>query len=391
MEDGDGFLFKFKGYYFYRKGIDIDFIENLDNFEVREDDVFIITYPKSGTVWLQQLLSLIYFEEHCRGTGKLQTVDQVPFFEYNFRQLDFGKRPSPRLFSTHLPYNLVPSGLKNKKGKIIYIYRNPKDVLCSYFHFGTNVILQVTSTFERFMEQFLEGRVIGSLWFDHIKGWYEHKSLFNIQFMMYEEINKGQWDCMRIWIIPDHYWKGSGHCCQNTIRDLLAGKEEKELTADLRGSVLKICKFLGKELSEENIDAVMTKATFDNMKYDPLANYDDIIKTAYGKNVKGHFLRKGDYIICFLDESDELPKITRSSPRPLKIYQYLAQCLPQNRCSFRFRLLPLISMGSACDDEGTIGDWKNHMTVEQNERFDKIFQREMKDFSLKFIWDVNED
>ena len=48
MEDGDGFLFKFKGYYFYRKGIDIDFIENLDNFEIREDDVFIITYPKSG-------------------------------------------------------------------------------------------------------------------------------------------------------------------------------------------------------------------------------------------------------------------------------------------------------------------------------------------------------
>ena len=89
-----------------------------------------------GTVWLQQLLSLIYFEEHRRGTGKLQTVDQVPFFEYNFRQLDFGKRPSPRLFSTHLPYNLVPSGLKNKKGKVgnrLWLLKD--NCSFSWFHF----------------------------------------------------------------------------------------------------------------------------------------------------------------------------------------------------------------------------------------------------------------
>ena len=32
--------------------------------------------------------------------------------------------------------------------------------------------------------------MLRSLWFDHIKGWYEHRSLFNIQFMMYEEMKK---------------------------------------------------------------------------------------------------------------------------------------------------------------------------------------------------------
>ncbi|XP_040483437.1 amine sulfotransferase-like [Ursus maritimus] len=291
MEDTDRFLLKLKGYYFDRLSVDIGFIENLDDFEIREDDVFIVTYPKSGTIWLQQLLSLIYFEEHREGTGKLETVTRVPFFEYNFQKIDFGKRPSPRLFSTHLSYYLVPRGLKNKRAKIIYVYRNPKDVMCSNFHFEKNVKLQFTSTFEAFMKLFLEGRVLGSLWFDHIKGWYEHRSLFNIQFMTYEEMKQ-----------------------------------------DLRGSVLKICKFLGKELSEEDMDTVVRQATFENMKYDPLANYDKIITTAYGTNVKGHFLRKG-----------------------------------------------------------TIGDWKSHMTVEQNESFDKIFQREMKDFPLKFIWDVNED
>ena len=72
----------------------------------------------TGTIWSQQLLSLIYSEEHRKGTGKLETMDRVPFLEYNSRKMDFGERPSPRLFSTHLPYYLVPSGLKNKKAKV---------------------------------------------------------------------------------------------------------------------------------------------------------------------------------------------------------------------------------------------------------------------------------
>lgn len=42
-----------------------------------------------------------------------------------------------------------------------------------------------------------------------------------------------------------------------------------DLFQDLRGSVLKVCKFLGQELSEEDVDAVVRQATFENMKNDP--------------------------------------------------------------------------------------------------------------------------
>ncbi|XP_036749452.2 amine sulfotransferase-like [Manis pentadactyla] len=294
MEEAETTLFKFKGYYFKSELIDVNFVENLDDFEIRDDDVFIITYPKSGTIWTQQLLSLIYFEEHRKRTANVDTIDYVPFLEYKFRlQIHFNKRPSPRLFCSHIPYYLAPRGLKKKKAKLIYVYRNPKDVLCSYFHFSNMLgSFKSTANIEEFMKDFLEGKVVGSLWFDHIKGWYEHKSHFNIQFIMYEDMKK-----------------------------------------DLRSSILRVCKFLGKKLNEEEVDAVMRQATFENMKSDPLANYTTILRTS-AEHLKNYeiFLRKG-----------------------------------------------------------TIGDWKNHMTVEQNERFDKIFQREMKDFPLKFIWDINEE
>ncbi|XP_053448842.1 amine sulfotransferase-like [Nycticebus coucang] len=118
MEKLEKSLVKFKGYYFGTGGLDVDFLENMEDFQIRDDDVFIVTYPKSGTIWSQQILSLIYFEEHRKRTENLETVDRVPFFEYRFQKMDFDERPSPRLFTTHLPYYLVPRGLKDKKAKV---------------------------------------------------------------------------------------------------------------------------------------------------------------------------------------------------------------------------------------------------------------------------------
>ncbi|XP_057619316.1 amine sulfotransferase-like [Chionomys nivalis] len=293
MDNKGEHLLNFRGYNFERSLVKMKMVENIDNQEIRDDDVFIVTYPKSGTIWTQQILSLIYFEGYRNNTEYIQIADRALCFEYNPHYLDFAKRPSPRIFSTHLPYYLVPKVFKNKKVKILYIYRNPKDVLTSYFHFSNFLgRSEASNTFETFMQAFLDGRVVGSNWFDHIRGWYEHRHDFNIMFLSYEDMKK-----------------------------------------DLRGSVLKICSFLEKELSDKDVDAVVRKATFQNMKSDPRANYDDVIKkNIWTSNDKGTFFRKG-----------------------------------------------------------TIGDWKHHLTVDQNERFDRIFNRNMKNIPLKFIWDINEE
>lgn len=261
--------------------------------DIRDTDVFQVTYPKSGTVWMQQILTLIYNEGYRNGTETIQTVDQAPWIEYNFRNVDHINRPSPRIITTHLPYDLVPKGLREKKGKVIYIHRNPKDVMTSLHHFSRILVaMDEHDSFDDSMDHFLAGNVVANSWFDHIKGWYEHSDEFNILFLVYEDMIK-----------------------------------------DLKSAVLKICDFLGKDLTEDAVNVVVQRATFKNMATDSGANYESL-KENIIETSQGRLLRKGK-----------------------------------------------------------IGDWKNAMTVAQNEKFDKIFQEKMKDLQhlpIKLIWDYNE-
>ncbi|XP_073532000.1 amine sulfotransferase-like [Phyllobates terribilis] len=243
---------KHKGIYFETNFTSRDVIDEIEHMEIRDGDVFLVTYPKSGTIWTQQILSLIFNEGHRNTTEQIENIERVPWIEYNFYNSDFSSRPSPRLFSSHLPYYLMPKDLRFKMGKIIYVSRNPKDVLVSYYHFyKMKPNIKCTINWERFIDLFISGKVLSSSWFDHLRGWYQHKEDFDILFLTYEEMIK-----------------------------------------DLRSAVLKICKFVDINLDDEAIDLVVEKATFKNMKHDALANYTFISNELLDKN-KGSFLRKG--------------------------------------------------------------------------------------------------
>ncbi|KAG8545793.1 hypothetical protein GDO81_020290, partial [Engystomops pustulosus] len=183
--------FKHKGIYFDSTITSPEIIDAIENMKIRDSDVFLVTYPKSGTIWTQQILSLIFNEGHRNGTENIDNLERVPWIEYNMRNYDFNSRPSPRLFTTHLPYYLMPRDLKFRMGKIIYVYRNPKDVLVSYYHFyKLNSRVKYTITWETFLDLYMSGRVLGGSWFDHLRGWYTHQEDFSILFMTYEEMKK---------------------------------------------------------------------------------------------------------------------------------------------------------------------------------------------------------
>jgi hypothetical protein len=159
-------------------------------FVPRPDDIFIVTYPRSGTTWMQMIL----YQLTTDGSMDFPHIyEYCPWFEESSRSADgFEGRPSPRLFKSHLSYGRIPKG----PGKYIYIARNGKDVAVSFFHFSRSHG-GFRGTFDEFFERFMRGRVEGGSWFKHVKGWWRHRNDANVLFLYYEELLHDLEGCLR--------------------------------------------------------------------------------------------------------------------------------------------------------------------------------------------------
>ncbi|KAL2471080.1 Cytosolic sulfotransferase 17 [Abeliophyllum distichum] len=110
-----------------------------DHFVAHPTDIFLATFPKCGTTWLKALAFTIVnrnqfdFSNHPLLTKNPQEL--FPFLEIfslqDHENTELEISTSPRLFSIHTPYPLLPKSIRSTC-HIVYVVRDPKDVFVWY-------------------------------------------------------------------------------------------------------------------------------------------------------------------------------------------------------------------------------------------------------------------
>ncbi|XP_036023259.1 probable alcohol sulfotransferase isoform X3 [Onychomys torridus] len=139
-----------------------------DKFVIRDEDTIILTYPKSGTNWLTEIVCLIQTKGDPNWIQSVPIWDRVPSIETQKGYPLLINKEGPRLISSHLPFHLFPNSFFSSKAKVIYVIRNPRDVLVSgYFFLSKTKYVKYPESLTTYFEWFLKGNGMTGDWKNH--------------------------------------------------------------------------------------------------------------------------------------------------------------------------------------------------------------------------------
>ncbi len=213
-----------------------------NDFKFRDDDIVIATWAKSGTTWMQQIVSQLIFN----GEEGLNVSEMSPW-------LDLRVPPAPvklealeaqthrRFIKTHLPVDAL---VFNPAVKYLYIARDGRDAIWSMHNHQINMTSEMmealntapnlvgpplTPAPEDPRQFFLEwlnenGFPVWSLW-ENVRTWWAVRDLPNVMLIHFND-----------------------------------------LKADMPGEMRRIAKFLDIDVVEETWPAIIEHCSFDYMK-----------------------------------------------------------------------------------------------------------------------------
>lgn len=226
------------------------------------DDVFVCSYPKSGTTWMQHIVgSLVDRAAGGSGSPDGHVSSRTPFFEIDPHWAGPGQlapqlveghsKLKRRMFNTHLRWEMLP---KHPRARFIYVCRDGRDACTSFFHHlrsqrtkaGDRCVFE--GDFPEFHARWVDGKVEFGRWTDHVASWEPAASDDRVLFLSYEA-----------------------------------------MLADLRPCVERVARHLGLDLSDRDVEELLPTFSLGHMK----ANSDQFQPKSVKLKEGFEFIRKG--------------------------------------------------------------------------------------------------
>lgn len=93
------------------------------------------------------------------GTTSVETIEKESYMmEYNTLE-QIASLPSPRVLNNHMPWDSQPRDLVDGKVKVVFFYRNPKDVAVSFFHHHRRFKdYAYSGSFDNYLKRLVQGK-----------------------------------------------------------------------------------------------------------------------------------------------------------------------------------------------------------------------------------------
>lgn len=156
----------------------------LRGFSKRKDDIFIVTFQRSGTTWMQMILYCLLTDGDLKKINHIYEFSPYLFTEYQIAEQErIDRLPSPRVIKSHQPF----ASIYSEAGKYIYVARDGLDVLVSSFHHQTTVG-PGKAPWSVFVDRFLSSE--NGSWMEHVRDWYLNRGRPNVLFLTYGELSQ---------------------------------------------------------------------------------------------------------------------------------------------------------------------------------------------------------
>ena len=230
-------------------------VQGVKDFKIHPDDVWIVTPPKCGTTWTQEIVWLMKNNVDLEG-AKLSQFYRVPYLEigteydvipypegkeknaenlkaYMENSVEYAsKMDRPRIIKSHFPLSSLPDGLLDTC-KVIFVTRNIKDMVVSFYHHKKK----------------MEENGIAS------KGFPAYANLFR----------RGLATCTPMMEMVLEAWQQRDH-------PNLHFMTFEDMKADIDSCLSGLSAFLGVSLTPEQTETVKTAVSFQSMKNNAAVN-----------------------------------------------------------------------------------------------------------------------